>query len=155
MRFPRFLTGYLLAAIGFFAFLTVSSRLVGPDASEPPIVRDSGEVDAITVVRDVGLDYEHPLVLHRQVDYSAGRAAAWYPRREAPILADLVAAGELPPVAERVGEEPVVMEGVEGIGQYGGTWMRIARTPSEVRWIGYRGAADAACGQELYGFARP
>ena len=151
MRFPRFLTGYFLAGIAFFALLTISSRLVGPDASESPTARDPGEIAAIESVRDVGLDYDNPLVLHKQVDYTAGETAGWYPRREAPILADLVAAGKLPPVAERMGEEPAVMEGVEGIGQYGGTWMRIARTPSEVRWIGYRGASASLVRFSPYG----
>jgi len=41
--------------------------------------------------------------------------------REAPMLAELVAAGELPPVTERLPAEPKVKEVVEEIGQYGGT----------------------------------
>ena len=41
--------------------------------------------------------------------------------REAPMLAELVAAGELPPVSERLPAEPKVKEVVEEIGQYGGT----------------------------------
>ncbi|MCG8352272.1 MAG: ABC transporter substrate-binding protein [Chloroflexales bacterium] len=44
--------------------------------------------------------------------------------REAPELADLVAAGELPPVEERLPENPLVVEPVESIGRYGGTWQR-------------------------------
>ena len=41
---------------------------------------------------------------------------------EAPDLAELVKAGKLPPVEERLPENPVVLEPVEEIGQYGGTW---------------------------------
>ena len=41
--------------------------------------------------------------------------------REAPMLAELVAAGELPPVTERLPDEPKVKEVVEEIGRYGGT----------------------------------
>lgn len=41
---------------------------------------------------------------------------------EAPELAARVAAGELPPVEERLPVEPVVVEPVEQVGQYGGTW---------------------------------
>ena len=41
---------------------------------------------------------------------------------EAPALAEMVAAGELPPVDERLPDEPLVIEPVEEIGQYGGTW---------------------------------
>jgi peptide/nickel transport system substrate-binding protein len=41
---------------------------------------------------------------------------------EAPVLAEQVAAGELPPVEERLPAEPLVIEPVEQIGEYGGTW---------------------------------
>jgi peptide/nickel transport system substrate-binding protein len=44
---------------------------------------------------------------------------------EAPALAEMVAAGELPPVDERLPAEPLVIEPVEEIGQYGGTWRSI------------------------------
>jgi peptide/nickel transport system substrate-binding protein len=43
---------------------------------------------------------------------------------EAPELADLVKAGKLPPVAERLPENPLVVDTVESIGQYGGVWRR-------------------------------
>ncbi|MCC6805480.1 MAG: ABC transporter substrate-binding protein [Anaerolineae bacterium] len=41
---------------------------------------------------------------------------------EAPSLAEKVAAGELPPVEERLPANPIVEEPVEQIGEYGGTW---------------------------------
>ena len=44
---------------------------------------------------------------------------------EAPALAEMVAAGELPPVDERLPDEPLVIEPVEEIGQYGGTWRSV------------------------------
>ena len=44
---------------------------------------------------------------------------------EAPALAEMVAAGELPPVDERLPDEPLVVEPVEEIGQYGGTWRAV------------------------------
>ena len=40
---------------------------------------------------------------------------------EAPMLAAKVAAGELPPVEERLPDEPLVFNVFEGIGTYGGT----------------------------------
>jgi len=40
------------------------------------------------------------------------------------VLADLVARGELPAVDERLPENPFVIEGLDGIGNYGGTWRR-------------------------------
>jgi peptide/nickel transport system substrate-binding protein len=41
---------------------------------------------------------------------------------EAPMLADMVARGDLPSVHERLPENPYVVEGLDGIGNYGGTW---------------------------------
>jgi peptide/nickel transport system substrate-binding protein len=43
---------------------------------------------------------------------------------EAPQLAALVKQGKLPPVAERVPAEPLVLEPLHSIGTYGGTWRR-------------------------------
>jgi len=43
---------------------------------------------------------------------------------EAPMLADLVKQGKLPPVDQRVPEEPMVIKPVHNIGRYGGTWRR-------------------------------
>ncbi len=40
--------------------------------------------------------------------------------RESPELAKLVAEGKLPPVAERVGANPLVLKPVQGVGRYGG-----------------------------------
>ena len=60
-----------------------------------------------------------------EVDYSEGESAPWYPKGESPLLGELVEEGELEPVHERVGPEPVVELGVEGIGRYGGTWFRV------------------------------
>ncbi len=42
--------------------------------------------------------------------------------KEAPMLAEQVAAGKLPPVDERLPENPFVIEGLDGVGNYGGTW---------------------------------
>ena len=43
---------------------------------------------------------------------------------EAPMLAELVKAGKLPPVEQRIPEEPMVIKPVHSIGRYGGTWRR-------------------------------
>ena len=52
---------------------------------------------------------------------------------EAPMLADLVAGGELPPVDERLPVNPSVVDSVEGIGNYGGTIRRGFKGVSD-RW---------------------
>ena len=41
--------------------------------------------------------------------------------KEAPPLAELVKAGKLPPVQERIGQDPLVIRPLREIGKYGGT----------------------------------
>jgi peptide/nickel transport system substrate-binding protein len=48
---------------------------------------------------------------------------------EAPMLAEMVARGELPPVEERLPEDVLVLEPEEEIGQYGGTLRMVANGP--------------------------
>ena len=45
-------------------------------------------------------------------------------RGEAPMLAALVKEGKLPPIAERLPDEPLVIKPLREIGTYGGTWRR-------------------------------
>jgi peptide/nickel transport system substrate-binding protein len=56
---------------------------------------------------------------------------------EAPQLAQLVKEGKLPPVAERIGQDPLVVKPVHEIGKYGGTWRRGFTGPGD-RWNGNR-----------------
>ena len=51
--------------------------------------------------------------------------------KEAPQLAELVKAGKLPPVAQRLPAEPLVMQPLESVGTYGGTWRRAFIGPSD------------------------
>lgn len=51
--------------------------------------------------------------------------------QEAPMLADMVASGDLPPVEERLPAEPLVIEPSEMIGQYGGTLRRAFTGPGD------------------------
>src|SRR5262245_64689304 len=51
---------------------------------------------------------------------------------EAPMLAELVKAGKLPPVEKRLPEEPMVVKPVHSIGRYGGTWRRGFTGPGDV-----------------------
>ena len=62
-----------------------------------------------------------------------------FPERfqEAPALADLVQQGKLPPVQERIGSDPLLIEPVREIGKYGGIWRRGFSGPADF-WNGYR-----------------
>jgi len=53
---------------------------------------------------------------------------------EAPMLSALVKQGKLPPVEERLPEEPLVVLPIKSVGKYGGTWYR-----------GWRGIKDFHC----------
>ncbi|MDP8924915.1 MAG: ABC transporter substrate-binding protein, partial [Chloroflexota bacterium] len=64
---------------------------------------------------------------------------AQYPTsfKEAPQLAELVKAGQLPPVNERIGQDPLVVKPVHEIGKYGGQW-RMGFTGVADYWLGLR-----------------
>ena len=44
--------------------------------------------------------------------------------KKAPMLTELVKAGKLPPVEQRIPQEPMVLKPVQEIGKYGGTLRR-------------------------------
>src|SRR5262245_19964011 len=60
--------------------------------------------------------------------------------KEAPQLAELVKAGKLPSVKERIGEDPLVIKPVHEIGRYGGTIRR-----------GFTGPGDWSAGVRFCG----
>ena len=55
---------------------------------------------------------------------------------EAPMLAELVKQGKLPPVEKRLPQNPLVIEPIEEIGQYGGTWRQPYMGRAD-RWVAY------------------
>ena len=67
--------------------------------------------------------------------FAASTAMAWAEYSEAPELAELVAAGQLPPVAERLPEVPLVVEPLEAIGTYGGTWRAVLTGSGDRVWL--------------------
>src|ERR1700743_1765217 len=57
---------------------------------------------------------------------------------EAPQLAEQVKAGKLPPVEQRIPQEPMVLKPLRSIGKYGGIWRR-----------GFLGPGDSENGNRL------
>jgi peptide/nickel transport system substrate-binding protein len=57
------------------------------------------------------------------------------PYSEAPQLAERVAAGELRPVEERLPENPLVVEPLERVGDYGGTWRSGLGGGGDIPWL--------------------
>lgn len=121
------LRNFLLALAGFFLFLALWNVIFSPTLVEEALVHDPEEVARALERRQTNFDTENLPRLHVEVDYSEGPEAAWFPRGESPLLREMVAARELPPVADRTGPEPAVLRGVDGIGNYGGTWI-VGRT---------------------------
>lgn len=125
------LTRLLLAGLGLGAGVLLLSLLMRPNMP----VADSSDIEAIKAVEPEFYEAreqngpgmpdsattDSAFSFTVDVDYSEGKSAPWYPKGESPILADLVAEGKLPPVEERVGPEPLVLRGVDGVGRYGGT----------------------------------
>lgn len=91
-----------------FSLLIIASLVLtacgAPAATEPPAATQAPATQAPGATEEPGTEVPEVTTFN-----------------EAPELADMVAAGDLPPVEERLPDEPVVTEVVESIGQYGGT----------------------------------
>jgi len=145
----------LLAVLLFLGLVYFLSRVFQPGyVREIPALPPPEKIAEAEDLRDIALVGEPPQLV-MDVDYSEQEQGDWYPQGEAPILAELVEQGHLPPVRERIGveidgqwiSEPLVMRGVEGIGHYGGTWTR----GGEIRWISYRGSCSTLLRYDVYG----
>ncbi len=55
--------------------------------------------------------------------------------KEAPKVAEMVSAGNLPAVAERLPKKPMVLEPIESVGKYGGTWNTALKGTSDTAWL--------------------
>jgi peptide/nickel transport system substrate-binding protein len=65
----------------------------------------------------------------------ATHAAQAAPPREVPSLAPLVAKGNLPPVAQRLPGNPLVVQATDKPGAYGGTWRSALMGSSDANWL--------------------
>lgn len=71
-----------------------------------------------------------PVGFHRVEEWPATRARAF---QEAPMLAARVQAGKLPPVAQRLPDDPQIVVPPEQLGPYGGTWRRFGTDPADIQ----------------------
>ena len=131
-RVIKYSSFLLLTGFCFFGFLYLWSDILKPDLEEEPIYYDPEEIEFLENSRDVSFTEDDLFQIQLDVDYSEGESGSWYPKSESPFFAELVEEGKLPPVAERVGPEPVVLKGVDSIGSYGGTWLQVVGSPTEV-----------------------
>jgi peptide/nickel transport system substrate-binding protein len=79
----------------------------GSALAQPADLRDSGLVGKLEAPQIITDQAQAPKQFH-----------------EAPQIAALVKAGKLPPVEQRIPQEPMVMKPLHSIGKYGGIWRR-------------------------------
>jgi len=77
--------------------------------------------------------------LHRVSEWPSGRPRQF---RQAPEWSALVEAGQLPPVAQRLPDNPLVIAPPEQNGPYGGTWTRYGTGPADIGIVEARLAYD-------------
>lgn len=140
IRLPAPFVGFGLAALALAALIQFFAWALRPEVAAPPAPPPPAELAGVEAARRAvrRLDPARAPVVARAVDYAEGERAAWWPRHEAPVLAELVREGKLPPVALRTGPEPVVMEGADGVGRYGGTWYRLANSIHDFGTVAWR-----------------
>lgn len=117
--------------------LLASVYFLNPESAEPGQLSDA-EQRELEQLRAHGIAPEGTILRWQEVDYAEGVNAAWWPRVEPDILRESVATGKLAPVADRVGPEPLVLEGPETHPEYGGTWFRAALSLNDASTILYR-----------------
>ena len=111
-------------------FEAVMGSLVrAPEDGVVPVVPADGTRDLEAAMGDVEIPNRHPEAagaVHHVMEWSGGRLG------EAPMLAQRVREGILPPVAERLPDDPLVIVPPQQHGPYGGTWTRFATGPRDV-----------------------
>src|SRR3954451_12689525 len=110
----------LLASVAF-GMLAAGTLLAGPAAAQSSDLAKSelvGKIEGPQLVLDPA---QMPKEFH-----------------EAPMLAELVKAGKLPPVKDRLPAEPLVVKPLNEVGKYGGTWRR-----------GFTGTGDVENGNRI------
>lgn len=134
------LAGFVAATLGFTGLLYLCGLAFRPDVLTPPAPPPAAELATVEQARAASrrLDLARPPVIAQTVDYEAAGPQPWWPRGEAPVLAELVRERRLPPVAERTGPEPVVLRGVDGVGRYGGAWHRLVNSITDFSTIYWR-----------------
>jgi ABC-type dipeptide/oligopeptide/nickel transport system permease component/ABC-type transport system substrate-binding protein len=126
-RWAKNLLLFGLVAVGSALVLSLAAWAVRPDLRPRPFPYTPEQIAAAESARAMQFDPQHTPTLYRHEHVA--------PAGEAPILAGLVRDGELPPLSQRMPAEPAVIQGLDGVGVYGGTWLRIANQPSDVEYV--------------------
>lgn len=135
----RTMKPFLLLAI--LAAAIIIAACAGPASAPPAPSAPEDEVDAApaeTQAETTETEAEAPTgpassVIVEDVENFPRQVFDFVPEsfHEAPMLAEKVAARELPPVEERLPKQPMVLEPSDEIGKYGGTWHRAFTGPAD------------------------
>lgn len=90
---------------------------------------DDGDGDAIAATGESLRDFRARATEGGRVILDRARYPTHF--REAPMLAERVRQGQLPPVTGRIGDDPIVVEPLHEIGRYGGTLRRAFVGPGD------------------------
>jgi peptide/nickel transport system substrate-binding protein len=123
---------YSMKKLSLISLLVVFALLLAACSSEPPAVEEAPAEQAEAPAEEQAA--EEPAE-EEKADVEVGQAieagestaeeepaAEVSEFNEAPMLADMVTAGELPPVEERLPVDVQVVTPVDKVGEYGGTW---------------------------------
>ena len=137
-----FLRGSVMAAVGIVAASCAAPTPVVVEKQVPVerVVKETVVVkqevpvervvkETVVVKQEVPVEkvVKETVVVRQEVPVEKVVTATPIPTKfnEAPALTELVKAGQLPPVDERVPIEPLVVTPVEEIGTYGGAWRQV------------------------------
>ena len=106
----------------------LSTVIVEKEVAVEKVVQQTVLVEKEKVVKETVV-----VEKEKQVDKVITATPVVMKYKESPMLAGQVQSGELPPVDERLPEDPMIQFVHEEIGQYGGTWHRLAVSPGDIR----------------------
>jgi peptide/nickel transport system substrate-binding protein len=122
---------HLLALLSLVALLAVIVACAPAPTSVPPTQVPAPAPTTAPAPAPTAVPPTQPPAATKPPAPTAAPAAKY---KEAPMLADLVKAGKLPPVDQRLPDNPAVVDATE-IGQYGGIWHRGTLGPSDFNGI--------------------
>ena len=132
MNRRAFLRGAAMTAVGIMA---ASCAQPTPIVIEKEVPVEKIVKETVVVEKEVPVEkvVKETVVVQKEVAVEKVVTATPVPAKykEAPMLAELVKAGKLPPVDERLPKNPLVVPVLEAIGKYGGTMRR-----------GFKGVSD-------------
>ena len=101
----------------------------------------SGQVDMarIEAIPQPERQASEPEALHQVAEWPQDKGRAF---SQAPALDARVQSGDLPPVSERLPQNPLVIHPAHQLGPYGGTWARHGTSPSDIGIFEHRLAYD-------------